>query len=510
MASSFLVEFCCGCCIQHDDREDYTSSRRRGERREQRGYYRYYSQSERGGESNRHSSHHQSKRTHAPSPHKIRREDSRWNADSRIRDEDNRRHSTLSSRRRDDASVMGASLSETYKGSLMENDDEFMDEQSAIRRSLKDSRKSRRKSSAGRSPKSQRQYQSEPEDVSHSVKKSKLETLIEEKPRPQSQPRSRHEEDFDNVTTISKASINPYRVLGLSQGATPREVYASYKRRRKETHPDAAGGSEKAFDDVGNAYRRLRAELKRQEARKQRSSSDFNGSEHKNEKETNNEKSKSSRRSKSRHKERGTSDEEEEKNITKRRASIDVRLKDHQALVENLFAKDVKEQAQRLSSSSSVVSSGQVTTLQKAIYSQSRALMALNLVPIEAGATNVNEKNKTIQNNCFYLSLAASYLSGAGAFETDPTAVYYLNTMGKSNGKKSSMASDGSVTTTRTLDMAIASLPAAEKSLTMSLALQLKRAIEAAVVLVHPNWASDGMVGEEVQAFSGKIHLFNA
>jgi hypothetical protein len=29
--------------------------------------------------------------------------------------------------------------------------------------------------------------------------------------------------------------------------------------------------------------------------------------------------------------------------------------------------------------------------------------MALSLVPIEAGATNTNEKNKTIQNNCFYL-----------------------------------------------------------------------------------------------------------
>ncbi|KAK1743901.1 hypothetical protein QTG54_005498 [Skeletonema marinoi] len=36
----------------------------------------------------------------------------------------------------------------------------------------------------------------------------------------------------------------------------------------------------------------------------------------------------------------------------------------------------------------------------------------------------------------------------------------------------------------------------------MKLALQLKRAIEAAVMLVHPDWASSGMVGEEVQAFS--------
>jgi curved DNA-binding protein CbpA len=395
---------------------------------------------------------------------------------------------------------MGASLSETYQGYLVEDKDEYMDEQSASRRSLKDTQKRRKKQNDNRSENQQTKYQSEPESF---VKKSRLETHIEEKPRSKSQPRSRCDEDFDNVTTISKASINPYRVLGLSQGATPREVYDSYKQRRKETHPDAVGGSEKAFRDVGNAYRRLRAELKRQEARKERRKSS-NGTEHRSEKQDN--KYSSKKQSKSRR--RGhDSDDDEDNNIDKRRQSIDGRLKDHRALVQNLFANDAKEQAQKMSSNSSVSSIGQVTSLQQAIYSQSRALMALSLVPIEAGATNINEKNKTIQNNCFYLSLAASYLSGAGAFETDPTAVYYKST-GKSNGKKSSMASDGSVMSTQTLDMAIASLPSAEKSLTMSLALQLKRAIEAAVVLVHPNWAADGVVGEEVQAFSGKHFLF--
>jgi hypothetical protein len=95
------------------------------------------------------------------------------------------------------------------------------------------------------------------------------------------------------------------------------------------------------------------------------------------------------------------------------------------------------------------------------------------LVPIEAGAVNINEQKKKIQNSCFYLSLAASYLSGAGAFETDPTAGYFLSSTGKN------LTSDCSVTSSRTLDMPIATLPSAEKSLTMSLALQLKRAIEA-------------------------------
>jgi len=386
---------------------------------------------------------------------------------------------------------MGASLSETYNRTLVEDDDEFLDEQSAIRRSLKSARGSRQRQN-GNVQKPQRNYRSETEQASSSLKKSNLETYIEEKTKPQS--RSSHGEDLDNVTTISKASKNPYRVLGLSPGATPREIFDSYKAKRKETHPNEGGGSEKAFQDVTNAYRRLRAELKRQEARKERSTTGNSNRDDENEKKGATKKS----RKKSRQKKNNVDDEE--KIIARRRESIGGKLKDHEQLVHNLFANDAKE-VKKISSNSSVSAAGPVTTLQKSIYSQSRALMALSLVPIEAGATNINEKNKTINNSCFYLSLAASYLSGAGAFETDPTAVYYLNTTGKSNGNKSS---DASVSSNRTLDMAIASLPKAEKSLTMSLALQLKRAIEAAVVLVHPHWASDGMVGEEVQAFSGE------
>ena len=515
-ASSFLVELCCGCCIQRDHEADWRrrrsnhhhrSSRHRSQH-EQGGYYKYYSRSERGGEASRHSSHPQAKR--APSSHKIverqssplHRADGRRNSDSsRIKDEHNKTYSTLSSRRRDDASVMGASLCETYQGYLVddEDDDEYLDEQSAIRRSLKDTRRSRKKPMNDRQ-KSERQYESEPEPTLSSIKKSKLETYMEEEnKRSQSQPRSRRDEAFDNVTTISKASLNPYRVLGLSQGASPREVYDSYKRRQKETHPTASGGSDQAFQNVQNAYRRLRAELKRQESRKERKSSS-NGAE------KSDSKIKSSRKKSKNRRKDPTSDDEDD-NIDKRRQSIDGRLKDHRALVHDLFANDAKESAQKIPSNSSVTSIGHVTTLQEAVYGQSRALMALSLVPIEAGATNINEKKKTIHNNCFYLSLAASYLSGAGAFEKDPTAVYFLNSLGKLR-KKSTMTSDSSVASTQTLDMAIASLPSTEKKLTMALALQLKRAIEAAVVLVHPNWASDGMVGEEVQAFSGKCGLF--
>ena len=492
--------------MQHDNDDEQRTAKRsslsslnhhhhRGSSRHERhdSYYKYYSRGEREAELHRQPN----RWTDPPTSHRISERTSLHRSDSRRNGE----RKNISSRRRDDASVMGASLSETYRGTL-EDDGEYLDEQSAIRRSLKDARKSGGKVNGDRSQK-HLNLQSEPEIASSELKKSKLETHLEEKHSSQSKSRkSRTEEDFDNVTTISKASINPYRVLGLSQSATPREVYDSYKKRRKETHPDAIGGSDKAFRDVSNAYRRLRADIKRQEARKeQQRSADKNESDHRDSKHSATKKSdKSRRRSKNKQNER--SSDADEDNIVKRRQNIDGRLKDHRSLVHNLFANDNKEQSQKFSSSS-VSSVGQVTTLQKAINSQSRALMELNLVPIEAGAVNINEKNETIQNNCFYLSLAASYLSGAGAFETDPTAVYHLSSM-KSVGKKSGLASDGSVASTRTLDMAIASLPSAEKKLTMSLALQLKRAIEAAVVLVHPHWASDGVVGEEVQAFSGE------
>jgi hypothetical protein len=129
-----------------------------------------------------------------------------------------------------------------------------------------------------------------------------------------------------------------------------------------------------------------------------------NGTEHRSEKQDN--KYSSQKQSKSRR--RGhDSDDDIDNNIDKRRQIIDGRLKDHRALVQNLFANDAK-QAQKMSSNSSVSSIGQLTSLQQAIYRQSRALMALSLVPIEADTTNTNEKNKTILNDCFYLSSAAT------------------------------------------------------------------------------------------------------
>ena len=83
---------------------------------------------------------------------------------------------------------------------------------------------------------------------------------------------------------------------------------------------------------------------------------------------------------------------------------------------------------------SSVLTKGLVTTLERSVRSQAAALAELNLVPVEGRESNVNEQRETIHNSCFYLSLAASYLSGAGAFAEDPTASYYLATSSSLRG----------------------------------------------------------------------------
>ena len=276
----------------------------------------------------------------------------------------------------------------------------------------------------------------------------------------------------DNVTTVSRASKNPYSVLGLPRDVTSaREVDGRYERRLREE--ERAGGSDQAFADVGNAYRRIRADLRRRE----RGGGKERGS--------------GTRRGGARP---GTADEAEDE---AREERIEARLKDHSELVRGLFAKDNAKSKRgrrgggRSAGSSSVSTKGPVTTLERSVRSQAAALAELNLVPVEGGESNVNEQRETIHNSCFYLSLAASYLSGAGAFAEDPTASYYLATKDALNG-------DGG----ETVRMDVAALPRREKKVTRRLALQLKRAVEAAVLLVHPDWARNGVVGENVQAFS--------
>jgi len=111
------------------------------------------------------------------------------------------------------------------------------------------------------------------------------------------------------------------------------------------------------------------------------------------------------------------------------------------------------------------------------------AMNELGLYPKDAGATNINENNETITNSCFYLSLSASYLHGIGALSEE---CYEVNLEKKSF--RSSKNGDEELS--------------ADEALIGETALDLKRTIETAVVSAHPEWAEQGVVGEEVQAFS--------
>ena len=450
--------------------------------------------------------------------------------------------------RRDDASVISQSLFETYQGYMGSEPDLDLDEQSAIRRSLKDSvprvvkKKKKRPSpppqpqpsqpNNGRSPLGNHISQTSNSNSKHrnssdASQKTDLESWIEHGGAATTSSSRKSSTgtslDVDNVTTISKASKNPYSVLGISHGASPKEIYSSYKRRLKETsqqHQQYDGGSERAFADVGNAYRRIYADIKRQEARRERKrvivEAQQQPQQSQSQLQLQSSPQASSRSKKSRKSKRGrrrqqqqqqqqqSSESDEESDAKSRREGIESRLKDHSQLVHQLFANDNAgtSGSKRLTSGSSVTSRGQVMTLQNSVHSQSQSLSEMNLVPIEAGAANINERNETIQNSCFYLSLASSYLSGVGAFTNDPTAMYYLNTLRESTTATPSKNSSNGQSSVATVEMEIATLAPKEKQLTMNLALQLKRAIEAAVLLVHPDWAKSGMVGEEVQAFS--------
>merc|ERR1719410_760720 len=109
--------------------------------------------------------------------------------------------------------------------------------------------------------------------------------------------------------------------------------------------------------------------------------------------------------------------------------------------------------------------------LKACVTKQHNALDMLGLMFRDAGAINRNERNEIIHNSCFYLSLATSYLWGIGALSL-------YNSENNSNEKEE------------------------DELLVGETALLLKRTIEAAVVKAHPEWVLQGMVGEEVQAFS--------
>lgn len=112
----------------------------------------------------------------------------------------------------------------------------------------------------------------------------------------------------------------------------------------------------------------------------------------------------------------------------------DFELREHRSMVDQLFARDGKDREQACARLAAV-----------------RA--ELGLTTDDLGARNTNEQGETMYNQCFYLSLARSYMQ------------------------------DG------------------EQVAVKDTALHLKRVIEAEVLRAHPEWAA-GRVGEDVQAFS--------
>jgi len=133
-------------------------------------------------------------------------------------------------------------------------------------------------------------------------------------------------------------------------------------------------------------------------------------------------------------------------------AHYDEELKEHRGLVNELFENHGSD-------------------LKVNVAKQDGALKTLGLYIKDVGTSNRNVQDELIRNSCFYLSLAASYLWGIGA----------LLVTDDENDDESSRINEELIGHT---------------------ALDLKRTIEAAVVKAHPEWAAQGMVGEEVEAFS--------
>eukprot|EP00928_Gymnodinium_smaydae_P043979 TRINITY_DN29374_c0_g1_i1.p1 TRINITY_DN29374_c0_g1~~TRINITY_DN29374_c0_g1_i1.p1 ORF type:complete len:495 (-),score=118.10 TRINITY_DN29374_c0_g1_i1:11-1495(-) len=211
--------------------------------------------------------------------------------------------------------------------------------------------------------------------------------------------------------TARAPARRPEEVLGVRAGATAEEAREAFKRRALECHPDK-GGRPGDFEALLLAYRTLTGV----------------GS-------------------------RAAGDAAKAPEPSGECLALmpvvarDEGLREHRALIEEIFERhgsDVASFTRR----------------------QELALGALGLAKVDLGASNQNEGGQLVTNQCFYLSLAASYLGVDAAAPPAP-----------------SLHDGGPVL------------------LLHETALHLKRVIEAAVLRAHPEWAGS-RVGEEVQAFS--------
>ncbi|KAF4717251.1 hypothetical protein FOZ63_001829, partial [Perkinsus olseni] len=163
-----------------------------------------------------------------------------------------------------------------------------------------------------------------------------------------------------------------------------------------------------------------------------------------------------------------TFSELEKDNSNPRRQSRIVR--DAEASLMALAARSKERRKQNPSSdstSSSVKSSecaaSVVSSLDSTAVRVEAALATLNVQVVDMGSRNTSEDGDEMYNQCFYLSLAASWLA---------------------------TISEGFIDLKESADSI------------KETALSLKRFIEGRVIEAHPGWVSTGQVGENIQAFS--------
>lgn len=230
----------------------------------------------------------------------------------------------------------------------------------------------------------------------------------------------------------------PHVILGIAEDAIRTEIKTAYRKLAKLHHPDKTGGDSTRFDEILRAYKAMMA------------------------------------LSVSSHETSGGSDtfmvhdKDASADVAARLKSTahwDQELQDHRRLVNDLFQADGMD-------------------LQACVDKQLNALELLGLAFKDAGATNRNEKDEIITNSCFYLSLAVSRLWGIGVLNFD-------NGAEKRDGVDDDLDTIMAESETELNEMLIGDT-----------ALDFKRGIEASVVKAHPEWAAQGKVGEEVQAFS--------
>lgn len=238
----------------------------------------------------------------------------------------------------------------------------------------------------------------------------------------------------------------PFKILGIAENASLKEVKTAYRRLARLHHPDK-GGDAHRFEEIARAYRSLLS------SSVARVSSSVSSSSMK------------------------TGIEETPRLST---ATCDRELKDHRRLVNDLFQADGMD-------------------LKACVTKQMGSLDLLGLTFRDAGAINRNEQNEIIHNSCFYLSLATSYLWGIGALSFQNEENVRIGGEKFEDGLISFVDVDGG---NDNLGTKYSNGKDEDELLVGDTALLLKRTIEAAVVKAHPEWVLQGMVGEEVQAFS--------